>query len=43
MNRKVVTEYDLKYDLDAYRKIRLGHEPYGQSLALLFFLEAENL
>lgn len=30
-------------DLDSYRKISLGHEPYGQSLALLFLLETENL
>lgn len=33
----------LYWDLNEYRGIRLGHEPYGQSLALLFFLEAENI
>lgn len=32
----------LYYDLDEYRNIALGHQPYGQSLALLFFLEAEE-
>lgn len=30
-------------ELDSYRNISLGHEPYGQSLALLFFQEAEQL